>query len=162
MCKQYKRIKDFSSSPLYLDITTIFITNSTCFNLDRSVFFRYLYHISSVIRQCFFSFLRNDKIPITAKFHRTDLATCSHSTEGWLGVAKVLGKLSVPGHSAFWITVGQGPIALAVGVGGGCLDIFSHINLFFFLSPSLWETARYRPKYCLKGPLNPKEPTNQM
>ena len=28
------------------------------------------------------------------------------------------------------------------------------------LSPSLWETARYRLKYCLRGPLNPK-PTNQ-
>ena len=27
--------------------------------------------------------------------------------------------------------------------------------------PSLWETARYRLKYCLKGPLNPKQPTNQ-
>ena len=25
----------------------------------------------------------------------------------------------------------------------------------------LWETARYRQKYCLKGPLNPKQPTNQ-
>ena len=24
-----------------------------------------------------------------------------------------------------WITVGQGPIVLAVGAGGGCLDIFS-------------------------------------
>ena len=24
---------------------------------------------------------------------------------------------------------------------------------------SLWETARYRLKYCLKGPLNPKQPT---
>ena len=29
------------------------------------------------------------------------------------------------------------------------------------LSPSLWETARYRLQYCLKGPLNPKQPTNQ-
>ena len=29
------------------------------------------------------------------------------------------------------------------------------------LSLSLWETARYRLKYCLKGPLNPKQPTNQ-
>ena len=56
--------------------------------------------------------------------------------------------------------VGQGPIALAVGAGGGCLDIFSLIYLFSFLSPSLWETARYRLKYCLKGPLNPKQPTN--
>ena len=32
--------------------------------------------------------------------------------------------------------VGQGPIALAVGVGGGCLDIFSLIYHFSFLSPS--------------------------
>ena len=55
--------------------------------------------------------------------------------------------------------VGQGPIALAVGAGGGCLDIFTLIYLFFFLSPSLWETARYRLKYCLKGPLNPNQPT---
>ena len=30
------------------------------------------------------------------------------------------------------------------------------IYLLFPLSPSLWETARYRLKYCLKGPLNPK------
>ena len=60
-----------------------------------------------------------------------------------------------------WMTVGQGPIALAVGAGGGCLDTFSLIYLFSFLSPSLWETARYRLKYCLKGPLNPKQPTNQ-
>ena len=60
-----------------------------------------------------------------------------------------------------WIIVGQGPIALAVGAGGGCLDIFSLIYHFSFLSPSLWETARYRLKYCLKGPLSPKQPTNQ-
>ena len=59
-----------------------------------------------------------------------------------------------------WMIVGQGPIALAVGAGGGCLDIFSLIYIFSFLSPSLWETARYRLKYCLKGPLNPKQPTN--
>ena len=72
----------------------------------------------------------------------------------------VLGKLPVPGRPTIWITVGQGPTALAVGVGGGCLDIFTLIYPFFPLSPSLWETARYRLKYCLKGPLNPK-PTNQ-
>ena len=59
-----------------------------------------------------------------------------------------------------WIIVGQGPVALAVGAGGGCLDIFSLICPFSPLSPSLWETARYRLKYCLKGPLNPKQPTN--
>ena len=52
-----------------------------------------------------------------------------------------------------WIIVGQGPVALAVGAGGGCLDIFSLICPFSPLSPSL---SRYRLKYCLKGPLNPE------
>ena len=55
--------------------------------------------------------------------------------------------------------VGQGPIALAVGAGGGGFDIFSLIYIFSSLSPTLWETARYRLKYRLKGPLNPKQPT---
>ena len=49
---------------------------------------------------------------------------------------------------------------LAVGAGGGCMDLFTLIYPLFPLSLSLWETARYRLKYCLKGPLNPK-PTNQ-
>ena len=73
---------------------------------------------------------------------------------------KVLGNLPVPGRPAILITVGQGPTALAVGAGGGCLDIFTLIYPFSPLPPSLWETARYRLKYCLKGPLNPKQPTN--
>ena len=60
----------------------------------------------------------------------------------------VLGKLPVPGRPAIWISVGQGPTALAVGAGGGCLTL---IYPFSSLSPSLWETARYRLKYCLKG-----------
>ena len=72
----------------------------------------------------------------------------------------VLGKLPVPGRPTILITVGQGLIALAVGAGGGGLDIFTLIYPSFPLSPCLWETARYRLKYCLKGPLNPK-PTNQ-
>ena len=45
--------------------------------------------------------------------------------------------------------------ALAVGAGGGCLDIFTLLSP---VSPALWKTARYRQKYCLKGPLNPKQP----
>ena len=73
----------------------------------------------------------------------------------------VLGKLPVPGRPTIWITVGQGPTALAVGAGGGWLDIFTLIYPFSPLPPSLWETARYRLKYCLKGPLTPKQPTNQ-
>ena len=59
-----------------------------------------------------------------------------------------------------WLTVGQGPIVLSVVAD--CLDIFSLIYHFSFLSPSLWETSRYRLKYCLKGPLSPKQPTNQL
>ena len=34
--------------------------------------------------------------------------------------AMVLGKFPVPGRPTIWITVGQGPTALAVGAGGGC------------------------------------------
>ena len=73
----------------------------------------------------------------------------------------VLGKVPVPGRPTIWVTVGQGPTALAVGAGGGCLDIFTLVYSFSPLSPFLWETARYRLKYCLKGPLNPKQ-TNQV
>ena len=52
------------------------------------------------------------------------------------------------------IIVRQGPTALTVGAGGGCFDIFTLVYQFSFLSPSLWETALYRLKYCLKGPLS--------
>ena len=73
----------------------------------------------------------------------------------------VLGKLPVPGRPTILISVGQGPTVLAIGAGGGCLGIFTLIYPFSPLSPPLWETARYRLKYCLKGPSNPKQPTNQ-
>ena len=39
----------------------------------------------------------------------------------------MLGKLPVPGRPTILIRVGQGPTALAVGAGGGCLDIFTLI-----------------------------------
>ena len=74
----------------------------------------------------------------------------------------VLGKIPVPGRPTTWMIVEQGLFALAVGAGGGCLDIFTLLYLFSSLSPCLWETARYRLKYCLKGPLSPKQPTNQL
>ena len=63
---------------------------------------------------------------------------------------EVLGKLPVPGRPT--ITIGQGPTALAVGAGGGCLDIFTFLYFPF--------SVRYRLKYCLKGPFIPKT-TNQ-
>ena len=46
------------------------------------------------------------------------------------GGAMVLGKVPVPGCPTIWITVGQGPTALVVGAGGGCLDIFTLIYPF--------------------------------
>ena len=88
-------------------------------------------------------------------FNHTSVLRC-----GWSGGAMVLRKLPAPGRPTNRITVGQGPTALAVGAAGGCLDIFTLIYPFSTLSPSLWETARYRLKYCLKGPLNQKQPTN--
>ena len=46
----------------------------------------------------------------------------------------VLGKLPIPGHPTIWMIVGQGPTALAVGAGGGCLDVFlSSIFSLLFL-----------------------------
>ena len=44
----------------------------------------------------------------------------------------LLGKLPVPGRPTIWMIVGQGPIALAVGAGGSCFDIFT----LFYLSSS--------------------------
>ena len=74
----------------------------------------------------------------------------------------VLGKLPVPGRPTFLMIVGQGPIALTVGAGGGLFGHFySPLSFHSSFSLSLWETARYRLKYCLKGLLNPKQPTNQ-
>ena len=48
---------------------------------------------------------------------------------GWCSGA---GKLPVPGRPTIWITVGQGPTALVVGAGGGCLDVFTPVYPFLF------------------------------
>ena len=49
----------------------------------------------------------------------------------------MLGKLPVIGRPTILITVWQGPIALAVGAGGGGLDIFTLIYPFYSFSLSL-------------------------
>ena len=61
----------------------------------------------------------------------------SLTKSGWSGGAMVLGKLPVPGRPTILITVGQGPTALAVGAGGGGLDIFTLIYPFSSFSLSL-------------------------
>ena len=43
----------------------------------------------------------------------------------------VLGKLPVPGRPTILITVGQGPIALAVGAGGGEVRTFLLSSILF-------------------------------
>ena len=71
----------------------------------------------------------------------------------------VLGKLPVPGRP----TNLDHSRARTYCACSGC-GLFGHFFLSpiisLFLSPSLWETAQYRLKYCLKGPLSPKQPTN--
>ena len=47
----------------------------------------------------------------------------------------VLGKFPGPGRPTIWKIVGQGPIALAVGAGGGCLDIFTLLDLYLLFLP---------------------------
>ena len=68
----------------------------------------------------------------------------------------VLGKLPVPGCPTILFTVGQGPIALAVGAGGGGLDIFTLIYPF---SLSLGDDPIY-PKILAQRAVKPKT-TNQ-
>ena len=53
-----------------------------------------------------------------------------------VGGAMVLDKLPVPGRPTIWMIVGQEPIALAVGAGGGLFWIFFTLlsHLFLLLS----------------------------
>ena len=77
------------------------------------------------------------------------------------GGAMVLGKLLVPGRPTN-LDYSRARAFCACGrCGWGLFGHFSLIYHFSLLSPSLWETARYRLKCCLKGPLNPNQPTNQ-
>ena len=73
----------------------------------------------------------------------------------------VLGKLPVPGRPTNLDYSRARAYCACSRCGLGGLDIFSLVYHFSVLSPSLWETARYRLKYCHKGPLSPKnQPTN--
>ena len=80
---------------------------------------------------------------------------------GWGGEggAMVLGKLPVPRRPTLDDSRGRTYCACSK-CGWELFGRFTLIYLFSSLSPSLWETARYRLKCCLKGPLNPKQPTN--
>ena len=49
----------------------------------------------------------------------------------------MLGKLPVLGRPTFWIPVGQGPTALAVGGGWGWFGFHSHLSFLSSFSLSL-------------------------
>ena len=73
----------------------------------------------------------------------------------------VLGELLVPGRPTNLDKSRAGADCACSRCGRGLFGHFSLFCHFSFLSPSLWETARYRLKYCLKGPLSQRQPTNQ-
>ena len=75
---------------------------------------------------------------------------------GWSGGAMVLGELPVLGRPTILDYSRAKAYCACSRCGWGLFGHFYSYLSFFPLSPSLWETARYRLKYCLKGPLNPK------
>ena len=76
-------------------------------------------------------------------------------------MAKVLGKLSVPGRPTNMDYSRARAYYACSGCGWGLFGHFTLVYHFSFLSLAFWEMARYRLKYCLRGPLSPKQPTDQ-
>ena len=72
----------------------------------------------------------------------------------------VLGKLPVPGRPTNLERVEQGPSVLAVGAGGGCLDIFSLVYHFSF-SLSVVD-GPISTEILSQRAVKPKQPTNQL
>ena len=80
-------------------------------------------------------------LSLTRPYHTTSVAGQKNHFRthggGGSGGAMVLGKLPVPGRPTILITVGHGPIALAIGADGGGSDIFTLTYLFSSFSLSL-------------------------
>ena len=70
----------------------------------------------------------------------------------------VLGKQPVPGRPTTFENSSARAFCACSRCGGSCF-LSSIISLFFL---PLWETARSRLKYCLKGQLNLKQPNNHL
>ena len=78
--------------------------------------------------------------PFPLPFHFIDgWMTCNltSSSGGGRVVRRCWVNFQCRGVLLIWIIVGQGPIALVIGAGGGCLDIFSLNYHFFSFSLSL-------------------------
>ena len=81
--------------------------------------------------------------------------------KAWSDGAMVLGKLPVPERPTNMDLSMARAFCACSRCGWGLFVHFVLLYLFSLLSPSLYETARYRLKYCPKGPLSPKQPTNK-
>ena len=83
--------------------------------------------------------------------HKLEYATLSNELGhkwGWSGGSMVLGKLPVPGRPTNLDNSKARAYCACSRYGRGLFGhFFSHL-----LSPCLWETTRYRMKYCPKGP----------
>ena len=77
------------------------------------------------------------------------------SRPGVVGCWMLLGKLPVPGRPTY--SDYSGARAYCAYSSCGLFGHFSLLYHFSLLFPSLWE----RLKYCLKGPLSPRQPSNQ-
>ena len=74
----------------------------------------------------------------------------------------VLGKLPVLGRPTNLDLSRARAFCACSRCGWGLFGHFFSRLSFLSLSPSLWEAARYRLKYCLKGPISQKQPTNHL
>ena len=74
------------------------------------------------------------RISFTHNIHAVVTEVKTWTGLGVVGWCDGAGKFPVPGHPTIWITVRQGPSALEVCAGGGCLVIFT---LSFLSSLSL-------------------------
>ena len=121
----------------------------------------YQWHRARKIDPGFSSLSRSGLLVVDGTSTRVNSLTTSYiHTWGGRVVRRCWVNFQCRGVLLIWKIVGQGPIALAVIAGGVVWTFFSLIYHLSFLSPPLWEMVRYRLKYCLKGRLNPKQPTN--
>ena len=123
--------------------------------------FSFLICFASLCQICqrvvFLNLLDTKVNPNCLLFHRErererESPKSSREGSGWV-VRWCLKNIQSRSVLLIWKIEGQGSIALAVGAGG---VFFSLVYLFSFLS-HFWETARYGLKYCLIGPINPKQ-----
>ena len=74
----------------------------------------------------------------------------------------VLGELPVPGLPTNLDNSKASACCACSRCGWGLFGYFFLSSFFSLFFHPLWETARYSLKYCFKGPLNPRQPPDQI